>query len=347
MDNHREVIIIGSGPSALTSALYCGRAQLQPLVLEGELDEGMTPGGQLMTTTEVENYPGFESISGPDLVAKMREQALKWDVKMLEETVIDVVRLTDYTLTCLVTGEDRRSRGNEGETRVTGEVLHKYNFLLSTKSGRQYLCKALIIATGASANTLDVPGKDEFWQKGVSSCCVCDGACSIFRNKPTIICGGGDTAMEESLFMTKYSSKVYIVHRRDTLRASKVMQARVKANPKIEILYNTKLEEIKGDKLVNQVVLSNTLTGVPSILDVSGVFFAIGHTPNTSFLQRNFPQLLNENGYINTTPGSTCTQIPGLFAAGDCQDFKYRQAITSCGSGCMAALDVEHYLSGH
>lgn len=306
-----QLLIIGSGPAGYTAAIYAARANLNPVLYEGFYHG--PAGGQLMTTTEVENFPGFpEGITGPDLVEKFRQQAIRF--------------------------------GTRVETKdVTKLDLKQHPFVVTT-SDQQFEAEAVIIATGAVANRLDVPGTrdGEFWQKGVTACAVCDGAAPIFRNRPLFVVGGGDTAVEEALFLTKFGSRVFIVHRRDQLRASKVMQQRALSHPKIEVLWNSVLKEVTGDQVVRQVVLENIRTGEVFTREAGGVFFAIGHTPNTQFLDDQITLL--PNGYIQTGPG-TQTNIPGVFAAGDVQDHVYRQAVTAAGSGCMAALDAERWLA--
>lgn len=308
----RRLIIIGSGPAAFTAAIYAARADLSPLIYEGFFSG--PSGGQLMTTTEVENFPGFpEGITGPELMERLRKQAEKFGTTVVAEDVIGV-DLTQRPF--VVTGSP---------TVVTTD--------------------ALIIATGATAKRLDVPGtrEGEFWQKGVTACAVCDGAAPIFRQKDLFVIGGGDSAIEEAIFLTKYGKKVYIVHRRDQLRASKIMCDRAQRHPKIEILWNHTLEKVEGDSVVSSVELKNLKNGSLSKREAGGVFFAIGHSPNTQFLKGQLP--LDPNGYLEVAPNSSVTSVEGVFAAGDVQDHVYRQAITAAGSGCMAALDAERWLS--
>ncbi len=310
----RKLVIIGSGPAAHTAAIYAARANLNPLLFEGFYSG--TAGGQLMTTTEVENYPGFpDGITGPELMEKFRNQALKFGTKMLTEDVISV-------------------------------ELQKRPFIVK---GTNTVVEAdcIIIATGATAKRLDVPGTrdGEFWQKGVTACAVCDGAMPIFRNQPLYVFGGGDTAVEEAVFLTKYASMVYLVHRRDELRASKIMAERALANPKIKPVWNTVLSKVEGDKVVRSVILQDINTKKEATHPAGGVFFAIGHTPNTAFLGGQIET--HPNGYIKVAPFSTRTNVEGVFAAGDVQDHVYRQAVSAAGSGCMAALDAERWLSLH
>lgn len=310
----RKLVIVGSGPAAYTAALYAARANLFPLVFEGFFSG--PAGGQLMTTTEVENYPGFpEGISGPELMEKMRKQAERFGTTILTEDVASV-------------------------------DLKVYPFIING-SPTSVLADTLIIATGATARRLDVPGtkEGEFWQKGVTACAVCDGAAPLFRNKDLYVFGGGDTAVEEAVFLTKYGKKVYLVHRRDELRASKIMAERALKHPKIEVVWSHVLERVEGDQVVHSVILKDIKSGQVMKREAGGVFFAIGHEPNTKFLQGQVA--LEPNGYIKVKPGTSYTNIPGVFAAGDVQDPVYRQAVSAAGSGCMASLDAERWLSEH
>jgi thioredoxin reductase (NADPH) len=307
----RKLVIIGSGPAAYTAAIYAARADLHPLLYEGFFSG--PAGGQLMTTTEVENFPGFpDGIMGPELMEKFRKQAERFGTTILTED-------------------------------VTAVDLKQRPFLI-TGSPTNSSADALIIATGATAKRLDVPGArdGELWQKGVTACAVCDGAAPIFRNKELYVFGGGDSAVEEAVFLTKFGSKVYIVHRRDHFRASHIMAERALHHPKIEIIWNHELVKVEGDSVVSSVTLRNVMTKQETKRDAAGVFFAIGHNPNTAFLGGQVA--LEENHYLKVAPGSTETSIEGVFAAGDVQDHVYRQAITAAGSGCMAALDVERWL---
>jgi thioredoxin reductase (NADPH) len=312
----RKLVIIGSGPAAYTAAIYAARANLSPLIYEGFFSG--PAGGQLMTTTEVENYPGFpDGISGPRLMEEFRKQAERFGTTVLAEDVASVdLKVHPFVI-------------NGSPTVVQAD--------------------AIIIATGATAKRLDVPGaKDgEFWQKGVTACAVCDGAAPIFRNKDLYVFGGGDTAVEEAVFLTKFAKKVYLVHRRDELRASKIMVERALKNPKIEVIWNHVLEKVEGEQVVTHVLLKDVKSGKEMRREAGGVFFAIGHTPNTAFLQGQLE--LEPNGYLKVKPGRSYTNIDGVFAAGDVQDHIYRQAVTAAGSGCMAALDAERWLSekGH
>ncbi len=308
----RKIVIVGSGPAAYTAAIYAARANLSPLVYEGFFSG--PAGGQLMTTTEVENYPGFpDGVTGPELMDLMRKQAMRFGTMVLTEDVVSVEL-------------DKRPFIVRGSPTVVE-------------------AEALIIATGATAKRLDVPGTrdGEFWQKGVTACAVCDGAAPIFRDKDLYVFGGGDTAVEEAIFLTKYGKKVFLVHRRDELRASKIMSERALHHPKIEVIWNHILEKVEGDTVVKGVVLKDVNTGQEMRREAGGVFFAIGHTPNTAFLQDQIE--LHPNGYVKVSEGATLTSVEGVFAAGDVQDHIYRQAVTAAGSGCMAALDAERWLS--
>ncbi len=308
----RKVVIIGSGPASYTAAIYAARANLRPLIYEGFFSG--TAGGQLMTTTDVENFPGFpEGITGPDLVENFKKQALRFGTEVLTEDVEKVE----------LKGHPFRVIGSK--TEVSAETV--------------------IVATGAMAKRLDVPGANEgeYWQKGVTACAVCDGAMPIFRDKPLYVVGGGDTAVEEAMFLTKYGSRVYIVHRRDKLRASKIMAEHAEKHPKIEILWNHVLKEVKGDKVVSSVLLEDVKSGQVAEHPAGGVFFAIGHQPNTRFLGGQLET--DEQGYLVVRPNSSYTSVEGVFAAGDVQDKVYRQAITAAGSGCKAALDAERWLT--
>ncbi len=309
---HRKLVIIGSGPAGYTAAIYAARANLQPVLFEGFFSG--VAGGQLMTTTEVENYPGFpEGITGPDLMAAFRKQAERFGTEIYTEDVESV----DFS--------------KRPFTVVSPE--------------RTFTADSVIIATGAVAKRLDVPGTldGQFWQKGVTACAVCDGAAPIFRDKELFVIGGGDTAMEEALFLTHYGSKVIIVHRRDQFRASKIMGERALKHPKIEVLWNSVIEQVNGRDVVGEVVIKNVVTGEMTKRTAGGVFFAIGHQPNTGFLNGQID--LHPNGYIKTIAGTAGTNIKGVFAAGDVQDHIYRQAVTAAGSGCMAALEAERFLS--
>jgi thioredoxin reductase (NADPH) len=305
MSSTRNVIVIGSGPAGLTAALYSARANLRPLVVEGH-----EAGGQLMLTTMVENYPGYrDGVMGPDLMADMKSQAEKFGAEMI--------------------------LGN-----VTSVDLCSQPITVKT-SEAEYQTKTLIIATGASARLLGLPSERTLMGHGVSTCATCDGY--FFRGQEIAVVGGGDSAMEEAVFLTRFASKVTLVHRRETLRASKIMQDKARSNPKIEWRLDSEVEDIKADEKgeVTAMVLRHNKTGVRTEIPVNGVFVAIGHTPNTSLFRGQLE--LDQNGYILTHDGAK-TNVDGVFACGDVQDHIYRQAITAAGSGCMAALDAEHYI---
>ena len=304
----RKVVVIGSGPAGLTAALYTARANLKPLLVEG-----LEAGGQLMLTTMVENWPGFrDGIMGPDLMAEMRLQAERFGTETMQ--------------------------GN-----VTAVDLSARPFTLSFADGRSVATESLIIATGASARWLEIDSDRKLSGHGVSTCATCDGY--FFRGKPIAVVGGGDSAMEEAIYLTRFASKVTVVHRRESLRASKIMQDKAFANPKIEFIWDSEIADVndvaKGE--VTGIVVRNLKTGHLSTVPLDGVFIAIGHTPNTSLFRGQLQ--LDANGYIVTHSGSK-TSVPGVFAAGDVQDHVYRQAITAAGSGCMAAIDAERYLEG-
>lgn len=307
-----KVVIIGSGPAAHTAAIYGARANLEPLLFEGFMAGGIAAGGQLTTTTEVENFPGFpKGISGPELMVRMREQSVRYGCRIKTQTV-DRLDLSSSPFVVFSDGEEVQA-------------------------------DSIIIATGATAKRMGVPGEEIFWQKGISACAVCDGALPIFREKELYVVGGGDSACEEAHFLTKYGKKVYIVHRRDHLRASAVMQKRVLSHQKIEVLWNRTLESAEGDKVLTHVVLRSTVDDKKEQRQAGGLFYAIGHKPNTDFLSGQIK--LDASGYIVTVPGTTTTSVEGVFAAGDVQDKKYRQAITAAGSGCMALMDAEKFLN--
>jgi thioredoxin reductase (NADPH) len=310
-----KVVIIGSGPAAHTAAIYAARANLEPVMFEGFMAGGIAAGGQLTTTTEVENFPGFpEGISGPELMEKMRKQSLKFGTTIITETISKV----DFSTRPFKLWRE----GFEEEDPV--------------------LAHSVIIATGATAKRLNLKGEDLFWQRGISACAVCDGALPIFRNKPLVVVGGGDSACEEATYLTKFGSVVYLIHRRDKLRASKIMQERVMKNPKIKIIWDSAVIEALGDNVLQKVKVQNLKTNQVQELEANGLFYAIGHKPNTDPFVGQIE--LDEDGYIITKPGTTQTNIAGVFAAGDVQDKRYRQAITAAGTGCMAALECEKFL---
>jgi thioredoxin reductase (NADPH) len=305
-----DVIIIGSGPAGYTAAIYSSRANLKTYLIAGELSK---VGGQLITTTDVENFPGFPNgVDGFELVENMKKQAEKYGTQMIIDIVTNIEKNNDNTFTVYT-------------------------------NNNTYITKSVIVSSGAYAKKLDFPGSETYFNKGISACVTCDGALPIFRKKESIIIGGGDTAMEEAMFLSKYASKVYIVHRRDKLRASKIMQDRVMNNPKIEIIWNSNVIEAKGDEnRLMSVVIQNVIDNTVTEKEVRGLFFAIGHKPSSDFVKHLVDT--DEDDYIITIPGTSHTSVKGIFACGDVQDKKYRQAITAAGSGCMAALDVCHYL---
>jgi thioredoxin reductase (NADPH) len=315
----RQVVIIGSGPAGLTAAIYAARANLNPLLVDAPADteKQTTPGGQLMITTDVENYPGFaEGIQGPDLMVEFRKQAERFGTEFLEDW-------------------------------ITSVDLHKRPFTLHADN-KIIKAETLIIASGASAQWLGIPGEAKtphgFGGNGVSACATCDGPLPAFRNKRLVVVGGGDTAMEEATFLTRYASRVVVVHRRDKLRASKIMQEKAFRNEKIEFVWNAEVQEILGtpEQGVTGIRLRNAADGEHLTLDCEGVFIAIGHKPNTDLFRGQIE--MDAVGYIKTSGHSTATNIPGVFACGDVQDSVYRQAVTAAGTGCMSALDAERFL---
>ena len=308
-----NVIILGSGPAGLTAAIYLARANLLPLLFEGFQSGGM-PGGQLMTTNVIENYPGFlHGISGPELMEQMKKQAERFGTRFIMEDIETV-------------------------------KADKSPFTVIAMSGKEYEAKSLIIATGAIAKRLPLNSERDFWGRGISACAVCDGGLPVYRGKELAVMGGGDSACEEAIHLTNFGSRVYIIHRRDELRASKILQQRVMEHPKIEILWNKVVLEFLGDKKLTGLKLKDIKTGGISELPVAGAFEAIGHLPNTAFLKEQLEE--DDNGYLLTKPNSMMTSVDGIFAAGDVRDPKYRQAVTAAGSGCMAALECERWLCG-
>jgi thioredoxin reductase (NADPH) len=312
-----QVVIIGSGPAAWTAAIYAARANLEPVVYEGEPSRDMIPGGQLMWTTDIENYPGFpEAVGGQDLMDRMKAQAVHFGTRVVTEN-------------------------------ITGVDFGRYPFRLETSYSGPIGARSVIIATGARANWLGVHDEERLARTGggVSACAVCDGALPAFRNQVLAVVGGGDSAMEEATYLSKYASEVVLIHRRDEFRASKVMVERALSNPKIRVEWNTQVTGVVGDDFITGLTLRDTVTGAERELEVGGLFVAIGHTPNTEFVKGHIE--LHRSGYIKVVPGRTCTSVDGVFAAGDVADDYYRQAITAAGTGCMAALEAERWLSHH
>jgi thioredoxin reductase (NADPH) len=303
MEGVRKVVIVGSGPAGFTAAVYAARAKLEPVMIEG-----VQAGGQLMLTTEVENFPGFvDGVMGPELMESMRKQAARFGTEYITDN-------------------------------ATSVDLSSGPFAVTTGEGT-ILTHSIIVSTGASAKMMGIPGERELLGHGVSTCATCDGF--FFRDQELLIVGGGDSAMEEAIFLTKFASKVTVVHRRDALRASKILQERAFANPKIEFLWDSAVTEIAGDGKVGGARIVHLKTGEESEVQAGGVFVAIGHTPNTQLFEG---QLELDGGYIKTSGNTTETSVPGVFAAGDVVDYRYRQAITAAGMGCMAAIDAERYL---
>jgi len=317
-DSHQTIVIIGSGPAGLTAAIYTARAELHPLVIEGEPSStGDQPGGQLMLTTEVENFPGFpDGILGPQLMADMKAQAERFGATFSTRKVTKV-DLTKKPFEIWIDNLD--------------------------KDLPTHTADALIISTGAQSVMLEVEGEKRLLGHGLSTCATCDGF--FFKDKKIAVVGGGDSAIEEATFLTKFASEVTVIHRRNELRASKIMQKRAHENPKINFLWDSEVTEILGSNSVEGVKIRNTKTLKKTKLDLEGIFIAIGHTPNTSLFIDKLS--IDDLGYIKTEPQSTKTNVEGVFACGDVQDHKYRQAITAAGSGCMAAIDAEHWLENH
>ena len=314
-----QVVIIGSGPAGWTAAIYAARAQLNPICYIGvpKQDPGpILPGGQLMLTTDVENYPGFpDGVSGPEMMGLIQQQAERFGTRIAGEDIVSC----DFS---------------------------SHPFTLTTSGGDEVKANAVIIATGATANWLNQENEQRLARSGggVSACAVCDGALPLFRDQPLGVIGGGDTAMEEANYLTKFASKVYVIHRRDELRASKIMRERFISQPNAEVLWNKTVVDVLGDELITGVKLEDTVTGEHSTLDLKGLFVAIGHTPTTGFLEGSGIKL-DDNGYVHLDTRSSATNIAGVFAAGDVADHEYRQAVTAAGMGCQAALDAERWLA--
>ncbi|MDA0311038.1 MAG: thioredoxin-disulfide reductase [Gemmatimonadetes bacterium] len=310
------VVIIGSGPAGWTAAIYAARAQMEPFVFEGAGSRTMIPGGQLMFTTEVENYPGFkDGVMGQDLMMEMREQAMRFGTRAIWEDIVEV-------------------------------DVDQYPFRLVSSTGKVVFADSVIIATGANARWMGLPNEEKLAQSGggVSACAVCDGALPAFRNQVLAVIGGGDSAMEDALYLTKFAKEVVVVHRRDEFRASKIMADRVLAEPKIRVEWNKVVIDVVGEETVTALKLEDTVTGDASEVQIGGLFVAIGHTPNTGFLGGIVK--LKDNGYIQMPIAwRTQTSVPGVFAAGDVMDDFYRQAVSAAGTGCMAALEAERWLA--
>ncbi|KAJ5871389.1 uncharacterized protein N7529_003742 [Penicillium soppii] len=320
---HSKVVIIGSGPGAHTAAIYLSRAELQPVLYEGMLANGTAAGGQLTTTTDVENFPGFPNgIGGAELMDNMRAQSERFGTEIITETISRL---------------DLSSR--------PFKMWTEWNDAEGSEPVRT--ADAVIIATGANARRLNLPGEETFWQNGISACAVCDGAVPIFRNKPLYVIGGGDSAAEEAMFLAKYGSKVTVLVRKDKLRASKVMADRLLAHPKCEVRFNTVATEVIGESkpggLMTHLRVKDVVSNKEEIVDANGLFYAVGHDPANALVKGQVE--LDDEGYIVTQPGTSFTNVEGVFACGDVQDKRYRQAITSAGSGCIAALEAEKYIA--
>lgn len=306
-----NLVIIGSGPAGYTAAIYAGRANLKPVVFEGYQAGGL-PGGQLMTTTEVENFPGFpDGITGPQLMDRMKAQAVRWGAELYTEDVTHV-------------------------------DLSQRPFVIRSDE-REIKAHSVVIATGATAKRLGLPSEHQFWSRGISACAICDGATPLFRGADLVVIGGGDTAAEEAIYLTKYGSHVHLLVRREEMRASKAMQDRVLENPKITVHWNTVAVDVYGNGLMEGVRVKNIQTNAETDIPAKGLFYAVGHTPNTQLFQGQLE--LDEIGYVVTQHGSVETNVEGVFAAGDVQDHEFRQAITAAGTGCMAAMLAERWLS--
>jgi thioredoxin reductase (NADPH) len=309
MSEISEVVIVGSGPAGYTAAIYAARAQLKPIIYEGSV----TAGGALMNTTEVENFPGFPTgVMGPELMESMRKQVERFDCKIITDDIV--------------------------EMKLTGEIKE-----VTDGSGNTVKARSVILAMGSAYKEIGLPNEKRLSGHGVSWCATCDGF--FFRDQVIAVVGGGDSAMEEATFLTKFASKVVLIHRRDTFRASKIMIDRVKANPKIELLMNHEVIDVLGESKVVGLKVKNTVSGEESVKDFTGLFVAIGHIPRSELIVGQVD--LNAEGYVNVVGRSTNTNLPGVFACGDLVDFTYRQAITAAGSGCAAALDAERFLAGH
>ena len=309
MSDINEVVIVGSGPAGYTAAIYAARAQLKPIIYEGSV----TAGGALMNTTEVENFPGFATgVMGPELMESMRKQVERFDAKIITDDIVSM--------------------------KLTGDVKE-----LTDGSGNTVKAKSVILAMGSAYKEIGLPNEKRLSGRGVSWCATCDGF--FFREQMIAVVGGGDSAMEEANFLTKFASKVVLIHRRDKFRASKIMIERAEKNPKIEFLFNHEVIDVLGDEKVSGLKLKNTVTGQEEVKDFTGLFVAIGHLPRSELLVGQVE--LNADGYVQVEGRSTKTKIPGVFACGDLVDFTYRQAITAAGTGCEAALDAERFLSGH
>ena len=307
----KDLVIIGSGPAGHTAAIYAARANLKPFMFEGYVSGG-SAGGQLTTTTDVENYPGFpDGIQGPELMQLFRKQAERFGTEMVGEDIIEV----DFS---------------------------KRPFAIKSEQ-REVNAKSVIIATGAVAKRMGVPSEEKMWNNGMSACAVCDGALPFFKNQPLMVIGGGDTAIEEASYLTKFGSVVYLVHRRDELRASKIMQKRAFDNKKLKIIWDTVFEDAIGDNFVTGARVQNVKSKEVKDISVSGIFYAIGHTPNTQMFDGQID--LDDIGYIKVKAGTQETSVEGVFAAGDVHDHKYRQAVTAAGTGCAAALEAERWLA--
>ncbi len=311
MSDVKNVVIVGSGPAGHTAAIYAARANLSPFMFEGYVMGG-SAGGQLTTTTDVENYPGFpDGVEGPELMQLFRKQSERFGTEMVQEDVISA----DFS---------------------------QRPFVLKSEN-REVRAHSVIISTGATAKRMGVPNEEKMWSNGMSACAVCDGALPMFRDQPLMVIGGGDTAVEEATYLTKFGSVVYMVHRRDELRASKIMQERAFKNPKLEIIWDTILEDAVGKDYLTGARLKNVKTQEVREMEVTGLFYAIGHTPNTSIFNGQLD--LDDAGYIKVKAGTQETNIEGVFAAGDVHDHKYRQAVTAAGTGCAASLEAERWLA--